>query len=139
MIDAKAAAEKEAGARGLVEKIEAELKSRIPEGDPMPTSEREQLASLQQLSGMLAPALGSMLKKLLGHWEAAGGVQEQRGAAEREQLEAENAELRARCEKLAAVEAENAELRARCVKLTAAAGAAAASLAAAGADDHADD
>jgi hypothetical protein len=119
----------------LVEKIEAELKSRIPEGDPMPTSEREQLASLQQLSGMLAPALGAMLKKLLGHWEAAAGVEEQRSATARDQLEAENADLRARCARLSAVEAENAELRARCEKLTAAAGAAAASLAAAGADE----
>jgi hypothetical protein len=120
----------------LVAKIEAELKSRIPEGDPTPSSEREQLASLQQLSEMLATPLGDMLKRLLGHWEAASGVEGRRSAAAREQLEAENAELRARIEKLTVVEAENAELRARCKKLTAAAGAAAASLAAAGADEN---
>lgn len=108
--DAQAAAEKEAGARGLVQKIEAKLKSRkVAEGDPASaitgsSSEAELLASLQQLGGMLAPPLGGMLKKLLAHWEATGGAAA--AATDRsKQLQAENAELRSRCEALAAAAA----------------------------------
>ena len=134
-MDARAAAEKEPGARGLVEKIEAELRSRVPEGNPTPAGEKEQLASLQQLSELLAPQLGGMLKKLLAHWEATGGAAAQQHVGSTvEQLEAENVELRTRCEKLTAAEAETAELRARCEKLATAAEAAAASLAEAGAN-----
>lgn len=122
-----------------MEEIEAKLKSRIPEGEPTSTSEKEQLATLKQLSGMLAPPLASILGKLLGHWETTGGAEVQASAKAREQLQAENAELRAAAQLSAKtreqLEAENAELRARCQKLSAAADAAAASLAAAGARD----
>ena len=88
----------------------------IPEGDPFDgKSEAELLASLGQMSGMLAPGLGGMLKKLLTHWDESGGAE---GA---EEIQAE----------LAGAMNENEELKKRCEELAAAA-------AASGADDAAD-
>ena len=55
------------------------------------------------MSGMLAPGLGGMLKKLLAHWDESGGAE----GAEEIQAELasamnENEELKKRCEALAA-------------------------------------
>ena len=78
---------------------------------------------------MLTPALGGMLERLLRQTERDREAQQR----ETEQLQKENAALRAREKeterKIEELQRENAALRARCERLTAAADAAAASLA----------
>ena len=119
--DAQAAAAKEPGARGLLDKIEQALRARgIEEGEPNPAQppapapapapptfsgdEGAALQQLSQLSGMLAPPLGGMLSKLLEHWRANAGA----SAAAAKELEA----LRAERQGAAALEGELAALRA---------------------------
>ena len=113
--------------------LQAELQSRVPEGDPAHTdrqggTERDR-EKLRQLSSMLTPALGGMLERLLKETERDREAQQRETA----QLQRENAALREREKeterKTEELQRENASLRARCERLTAAAGAAAASLA----------
>jgi hypothetical protein len=102
--DALLAAEKEPGAKGLLEKIELEIQKRarqgIAEGVPDLQSEAQQLISLKQLSGMLEPRLGGMLQKLLTHWDESSGVEEKLADVMKA-----NEELKKRCEALEAAAA----------------------------------